>query len=201
MKTYFVLYCILILPTASTAASLIVNWSMIPSDGRQLENKLFTPLSAGTAASGDGTLVELGYYSLGSVASPFSGSWNSITSTTIGDDGIEVPGRFSTSTLLSTGPYPFLTESTPLAIRFYDGTSVGNSTFFNAISDTSGAWNFKNPNDPAPVLNLAIDKKISIVFEGSGAFRTMLPIPEPSSMLLASVALLMSIMNRRRHEK
>lgn len=90
---------------------------------------------------------------MASVSSPFNGFWTVLSTSTMGDDGVEVAGQFSTTSVLGDGALPGLTSATPLSIRFYDGTSVANSTYFNAVSNTSGAWNYIAPNDPAPVLN------------------------------------------------
>lgn len=198
MKTHFFLFCILFSPAVSNAASLVINWSMVPSDGRQLENRTFTPLSAGTAATGDGTLLELGYYSMATTSNPFAGSWMVLSASSIGDDGIEVAGRFSTSTVLGGGAFPGLTTSTPLSIRFYDGTSVANSTYFNAVSNVTGTWNYITPNDPAPILNLAISKGFSVFQGDTGAFRTTIPIPEPSHTLLVVVGSFIVFLRRRK---
>ena len=198
MKTHFFLFCILFSPAVSTAASLVINWSMVPSDGRQLTNRTTSPLSAGTAIAGDGTLLELGYYSMASISNPFAGSWMVLSTSSIGDNGIEVAGRFSTSSVLGDAAFPGLTTSTPFSIRFYDGTSVANSTYFNAVSNVSGAWNYITPNDPAPILNLAIAKEVSTVFQGTGDFRTVIPIPEPSHMILVMLGGVVALSRRRR---
>jgi hypothetical protein len=200
MKAKLILFLLIGAFASANAASLIVNWSMTPSDGRQLTNRTASPLSAGSALSGDGTLLELGYYSMASVSDPFAGSWTILSTSTMGDDGIEVAGRFSTSSILGGGALPGLTSSTPLAIRFYDGTSVANSTYFNAVSNTSGSWNYITPNDPSPVLNLAIDKGASIVFQNglSGTFSTQIAIPEPSAILLCFLGAAISLLSRHR---
>lgn len=200
MKTSFTVLCLLLLVITANAASLVINWSMNPSDGRRLVNRTASPLSAGTTASGDGTLLELGYYSMASISNPFSGDWMVLASSSIGDDGVEVAGRFSTTTILGTSVFPSLTTSTPLSIRFYDGTTVANSSYFNAVSNSNGSWNYVVPTDPAPVLNLAIDKLPTIVFEsvGPGAFSTVLPIPEPSHILLVVVGGFIAVSRRLR---
>lgn len=197
MKTHFFLICILLSPAISSAASLVINWSMEPSDGRRLTNRTASPLSAGTSISGDGTLLELGYYSMATTSNPFAGSWMVLSASSIGDDGIEVAGRFSTSTILGAGTFPGLTTSTPLSIRFYDGTSVANSTYFNAVSNVTGTWNYIIPNDPAPILNLTISKDFSVFQGETGDYRTTIPIPEPSQMLLV-VGGFIALLRRRR---
>lgn len=200
MKAKVILLSLIGAFAPANAASLIINWSMTPSDGRQLTNKTASPLSAGSALSGDGTLLELGYYSMASVSDPFAGSWTILATTTMGDDGIEVSGRFSTSSILGGSGLPGLTSATPLAIRFYDGTAVANSTYFNAVSKTNGSWNYIAPNDPSPVLNLAIDKGASTVFQNglSGAFSTRIAIPESSPILLCFSGVAILLFSRQR---
>jgi hypothetical protein len=200
MKTVFTLFTSCILAVSAKAASLIVNWSMTPSDGRELTNRTGIPLSAGTPAAGDGTLLELGYYSMATASNPFAGSWTVLSSSTMGDNGIEVAGRFSTSSILGDAVLPGLTTSTPLSIRYYDSASFATSTYFNAVSNTSGAWNYVIPIDPSLTINLAIDKNVSIVFQGGveGAFRTVVPIPEPSHMILVLVGGFIALSRRRR---
>lgn len=184
----------------SDAATTLVNWSVTTVDVRRLTNRTSSPLSPGTPAPGDGTLLELGYFSSASVSNPFQGSWIVLATSTIGDDGMEVAGSFSTKSILGPSSDPFLTTGTPLAVRFYDGTSVANSTYFNTVSNTSGAWNYIPPTSPSPEIGIVIDKTNDIVFQdgGSGAFRTVLPIPEPSMAVLATIGGLLVLVRRRR---
>lgn len=200
MKTLFRILSVAVLVAGADAASVLVTWSVTTVDVRRLTSRTSSPLSAGTSASGDGTLLELGYYSSASVSNPFQGFWTVLATSTIGDDGMNVAGSFSTKSILGPSNDPSLTTSTPLAIRFYDGTSVGNSTYFNAVSNTSGAWNYIAPTTPSPVINIVIDKTNNIVFQdgGSGAFRTVVPIPEPSHMILIAVGGLVALSRRRR---
>jgi hypothetical protein len=200
MKTILniILYAITI-PTLN-AASVIINWSITTDPVRVLRNFSGTALSTGTAASGDGTLLQLGYYDMATITSPFTGSWIVLATSSMGDDGIGVAGRFSTTSTLVSGAFTAPTVNTPLAIRFYDGSSVGTSIFFNAVSATDGTWNFVNPTDPSPVLNLVIDKGFPIVFESGelGAFATKLVIPEPSHVILVLIGGVVSLSRRRR---
>jgi hypothetical protein len=200
MKTLFRILSVVVLVAGADAASILINWSVTTVDVRRLTNRTSSFLSAGTSASGDGTLLELGYYSSASVSNPFQGSWTVLATSTIGDDGMNVPGSFSTKSILGSSSDPSLTTTTPLAIRFYDGTSVGNSTYFNAVSNTSGAWNYIVPTSPSPVINIVIDKTNDVVFQdgGSGAFRTVLPIPEPSMATLTMIGGLFALVRRRR---
>lgn len=200
MKTLFSILSVVASVAGADAASILVNWSVTTVDVRRLTNRTSSPLSAGTSAPGDGTLLELGYYSSASVSNPFQGSWTVLATSTTGDDGMNVAGSFSTKSILGPSSDPSLTTTTPLAIRFYDGTSVGNSTYFNAVSNTSGAWNYIVPTSPSPVINIVIDKTNDVVFQdgGSGAFRTVLPIPEPSMATLTMIGGLFALVRRRR---
>jgi len=187
---------------AANAATVVINWSVTTDPIRVLLDKTSTPLSSGTSASGDGTLLQLGYYSLATVSNPFRGSWVTLASSTMGDDGVELAGKFSTSSILGAPPFPAPSVGTPLAVRFFDGASVETSSYFNSVSNTSGAWNFIAPTDPSPVINIVIDKDTNIRFEAmGGAFSTQLAVPEPSPFLLASMALSFSVLIRRRQKK
>jgi hypothetical protein len=119
----------------------------------------------------------------------------------MGDDGVELAGKFSTSSILGASPFPAPAAGTPLAVRFFDGTSEVSSSYFNAVSNTSGAWNFIAPTDPSPVINIVIDKDSNIKFQAvGGAFSTQIAVPEPSTSILASIAMTASILIRRRQK-
>jgi len=189
----------LLLPSAQ-AATVIVNWSVASNPSALLLDSVSNPLSAGSAASGDGTLVQLGYYDQAIIANPFRGNWVILASTAMGDAGLEIAGRFSTTTILGGTPFAEPPSGTPLAIRFYDGTSEATSTYFNAVGNTNGGWNFVPPSDPASVMNLVIDKVSGIKFQSGDVFKTQIAIPEPSAILLAAVALSFSVLSRRRQK-
>jgi hypothetical protein len=198
MRTLFSIALILLTPPNLPAASVIVNWSIASDPVRQLLDNSGDPLSAGTSANGDGTLLQLGYYDMATMANPFSGAWVSIATTTMGDDGVDLNGKFAVTSILGSGSFLEPAIGMPLAIRFYDGASMEVSSYFNAVSVTNGAWNFKSPSDPAAVMNLVIDKGSATVFEGGSFsdFKTTRPIPEPSSLWLFSLGALALL---RRH--
>lgn len=190
MKTLF--SAALILPLTLgvlSAASVIVNWSIASDPVRRLLDNSGDPLSAGTSSPGDGTFLQLGYYDMATMANPFTGTWVSLGTTTIGDDGVELDGKFAATSILGSGSFPEPAIGTPLAVRYYDGASIETSSYFNAVSVTNGAWDFKSPSDPVEVLNLVIDKGATTVFEGGifSDFRTTRPIPEPSSLCLCTL--------------
>ena len=47
------------------------------------------------------------------------------------------------------------TAGTPLALRFYNGTTLSNSTAYNAVSDAIWAWNA--PATPDSVVTMTFD--------------------------------------------
>jgi hypothetical protein len=185
----------------SQAASVIINWSITSDPTRNLENRVALPLSAGSSALGDGTLVQLGYYSSATQASPFSGTWVTLATTSMGDDSVNISGKFATTSTLIGGNFSAPAVGTPLGVRFFDGISVATSSYFNVVSDSSGGWNFVAPTVPAPIINIVIDKATGIVFLSGevGAFQTRLAIPEPSLSLLIGLAVT-SLLFRRRKE-
>lgn len=200
MKTFYSALIFTISTLAADAATVVINWSVSSNPSALLLDSNSIPLSAGSPAAGDGTLVQLGYYDQAIITNPFRGNWVVLASTTMGDVGLEVSGRFSTTTILGGTPFAEPSAGTPLAIRFYDGTSEATSTYFNAVGNTSGVWNFVTPSDPAPVMNIVIDKVSGIKFQSGDVFKTQIAIPEPSSLLLASVALSFSVLTRRRQK-
>lgn len=200
MKTFFVSTILLLQALRSDSATLVINWSVATDPVRKLVNNNSVPLSAGTSAAGDGTLLELGFYTTATVSNPFSGSWVVLASTTMGDDGVNINGKFSTSTVLSSGIFSEPAIGTPLAIRFYDGTSVGNSSYFNSVSNTNGTWNYVAPAEVSPVVSMVIDKVSGVVFDGAfGDFKTVRPIPEPSYVALILLAVIPMLLGRRRN--
>lgn len=201
MKTSTILATILLTTASVRAATVVINWSVSANPSAILMDNNSNPLSAGTLAAGDGSLVQLGYYDRAILANPFRGDWVALASSTIGDDGQEIAGRFSTTTILGGVPFAEPPVGTPLAIRFYDGTSVATSTFFNAVSDTTGGWNYVSPSDPAAVINMVINKVSGIEFQNTGVFQTTIPIPEVSSSFLILIGMCSSMIIRSRSRK
>lgn len=201
MKTLFTLLSLASLQVCSSqAASIIINWSVASDPTRNLENRVALPLSAGSSATGDGTLIQLGYYSSATQATPFSGIWVTLATTSMGDDSVDISGKFATTSNLVGGAFVSPAVGTPLAVRFFDGISVATSSYFNVVSNTSGGWNFIAPNDPTPSINIVIDKTAGVVFQSGevGAFQTSLAVPEPSSSILIGIAATSLFFRRRR---
>jgi hypothetical protein len=81
-----------------------------------------------------------------------------------------------------------------LSIRFYDGFTAGSSTYFNAVSSTSGAWNWQTPNTPEAFFTISPDES-GLIWEGGAgsAHRTTIVVPEPGcgALVLAGAGLLL----------
>ena len=183
---------------STAASSLQINWST-SRDLFDSENDL---LSAGTAADGDGTLLQLGYYSNATLSNPFAGNWITLSTSSVGDTGLNWSGRFSTSTLFTEDEFTPPAAGTPLAIRFFDGTSVANSSFYNAASVTDGSWNWIQPTGQGAVLDLTITKGTSVFLSGLGnEFTTSIAIPEPSSILSTGLSVALVLCRRTRNRR
>jgi hypothetical protein len=165
-----------------------------------------TALSSGTSADGDGTILQLGYYSNSTALDPFSGSWVAMTGpgtlnvTTMGDSGNNPNGNFKLGVLFTAGALGFTAppDGTPLALRFYDSTSIATSTFFNAVSTTSGAFNWVTPAEPNSTAALTFLTPGVVWQDGPGsAFRTTIAVPEPCCILLGVISLSTLALRRR----
>jgi hypothetical protein len=181
-----------------SAATLIVNWSN--GVGTELRDNLNTPLFAGTPSNYDGDVVQLGYYTMATALNPFAGVWVTLRDGTIGQKDVLGPrsGIFGYGDVFSTSQSGLL-AGTPLAIRFFDATTTGAATKFNAVSDSSGAWNWVDPTTPTTTLTLSLASS-TLVWQDTGksSFRTTIPVPEPSSVLLVAVASSLLLTRRRK---
>jgi hypothetical protein len=160
--------------------------------GTEFRDRSGNLLTAGTSQAGDGAVVQIGYYTGATLANPFNGIWIPLTgagtglNSTIGDyifrDGIFTFGHHFQS---DSPNVPAI--GTPLAIRFYDSTSLATANYFNCISRTDGTWNWTLGN-PEPTVTLAFKASPqTLIWQdgASSAFRTTIAIPEPSAALLA----------------
>ena len=188
------------------AASIRVEWSN--TAGAELLTIGGSPLSSGSTDPGDGAILQLGYYTIGTPSNPFSGAWRPLTGpgsnrpfgSAIGDKGIELPGRFNLSNTYQT-PAPteiFPSPAAPLVVRFYNSSDFSSTSHFNAVSNELGSWNWISPTDPQTILNLTLSDP-GLVWQGGpdSAFRTTIPIPEPVSGLLVAVAGGLGLLRRR----
>jgi hypothetical protein len=158
------------------------------------------PLSSGELeVPNDGAAVQVGYYDQASVANPFLGRWIPLTGEesnnsyffSIGDNYV-ADGLIDMSFILqeqSIHMFDFPpSTSIPLAVRFYDHFSPFGAQHFNTVSNTSGAWNWKNENQSHIGLVIWDATNPALIWEGGGgsAYRTTIPIgvPEPSGIFL-----------------
>ncbi len=159
-------------------------------------------LTAGTlSVTGDGAVLQLGYYSTASVANPFSGAFIPLTGvtsantaynyTSVGDLNSNGAGAGQFALILSfvsgstTSGNNLPAAGTPLAIRFYNNTTLTNSTAYNAVSDA--LWLWQTPASPGPTVGISLDQ-LGLQWLGgaSTAFYTsQAVVPEPSTMLFS----------------
>ena len=160
------------------------------SDSELLLDSSGSVLDAGSSASGDGCVLQLGYYSNASAVDPFNGIFVPLTgegsantqfqSTTLGDSGAQAAGRFSLSTKFlvgsSTSGQNLPPAGTPLAIRFFNSSSIATSTYYNAVS-AGAAWAWKTPvASPGELLLLSLgDSNLIWLGGAASAQRASLP--------------------------
>lgn len=194
MKTHPILLVSALCVSSSLAASTIQVG--ISTNSVILKDFNNNPLSAGTSADGDGTVVQLGYYTMATTLNPFAGNWVPMTGpgtsypTTIGDSGNNPNGSIKLGVLFTAGSLGFTApaDGTPLSLRFYDSTSIATSTYFNAVSETTGAFNWVTPSDPKSTANLSFLTSGVVWQDGpSSSFRTTIAVPEPSSVALIAL--------------
>ena len=94
-----------------------------------------------------------------------------------------------------------------LAIRFYNGTTLGNSTHYNSVSNDDFFWKWAAGSPIPGQVNLTLDtpnlewESIANSQPLSSAFTTSIAtvvVPEPSRAILALVGLGFAFLRRRR---
>lgn len=202
-KNYIALIMLLGCNVAATAATSI--GITLASNGVVLRDNGGKPLSAGTAINGDGTVLQLGYYSNATTINPFAGAWvpmsgpGTVFQTTIGDEE-QTSGGFKLGLVFTEGFLGFTAPAvgTPLALRFYDSTLIATSTYFNAVSDTTGVFNWVALSDPQATASLTFLTDGIVWQDGpSSEYRTTI-VPEPSSASLLAMIGLGALAVRRR---
>lgn len=122
--------------------------------------------------------------------------------TALGDSANRGAGGFKMEVLFTQGSYSFVEPPVgmPLALRFYDATSLAAANYFNAVTDTSGSFNWKSPGDPLATAWLALRALSFPNWQGgnSSAYRTTIPIPEPNSTTLLVLLGCGALAERRR---
>jgi hypothetical protein len=185
---------------SADAASVVVNWS---TDREFVTRGYSSYLSAGTPVDGDGALLQLGYFSLATPASPFAGTWTVLAVGSVGDQGDLDDGFFSITSVLDESAIVAPALGAPLGVRFFDGPSIAASSYYNTAVNVDGTGLWLDPGDPAPVIELMLSK-ISSDFENRpGVWQAYIPVPEPSAACLWSAALgsLLLLGRKRRRGK
>ena len=180
------------------------------------------PLSGGTSANGDGDVLQLGYYSNATVANNFAGTWIPLTgetspnTATIPNSGGEKFNQTSIGDITQNGGanatffisnLNFIagdatsgnnlppSSAIPLALRFYNNTSIATSTYYNVVSDDLWVW--KAPATPPSIVNVSLnDVHLEWLSEAMGQtmntdFHTTIPlqsVPEPATWGVALLA-------------
>lgn len=220
---------LLALAHGSLAQTTTVYFNSGTTTGKDVlySNKMLTTvLTAGNAnTAGDGAVLRWGYYQNATTSNLFGngtfvplsgqGSTNTYTSTTIGDDPGAANGggtfamqlNFSTATGSSIGNN-LPAAGTPLAIQFFNGTTLANSTADNAVSDR--LWTWVAPQTPPSVVLMSLDDYAQSPLQwlggDSSAFYTSQPftnaVPEPSeTVLLALGGLAVIVLKKRRSQR
>lgn len=228
------LLCILTVLAASASFSRAATQVTVSFDsgGQTMLDHLTASLSGSSTLDGNGTVLQLGYYSGATTTNNFLGTWiplsgegslntgGSIASTSptetfnktsIGDRNSQGAGNGSFALSLTfvvgnVGTGNSLPSSTtiPLSIRFYDGYSIGASTFYNVVSDDAWLWKTPAVSPADPTISMSLDDAglewQSIVVSGQGvgtAFHTSIAIPEASTFACVGMGLFMLVTIRR----
>lgn len=187
-----------------------------------LGTDMTTQLTPGDpAVLGDGAVVQIGYFTASTTENLFAGSFVPLTGeagansgfsyTSIGDDPAAIgdpmltPGYFFDIYRFIVGDSAvgqnLPSAGTFLAIRFYNGTTIADSTHFNTVSSTDSEWQWVTPYgalDPASPLQLS-DFATLVWQDADGAGATTIVIPEPAAYAaLFGLAVLGLAASRRR---
>jgi hypothetical protein len=154
----------------------------LDSGSFQIFNQLTTALTAGSGIDGDGAVLQLGYYDQATAGNNFLGVWVSLTGegslntggvvldtdnepfnkTSIGDAALDGAGAgtfaitvtFDTANSGTNNSFPSM-AGIPLAIKFYNNTTIGSSTFYNVVSNSNWGWVLPGlPQDNAHVKHV-----------------------------------------------
>ncbi len=179
---------------SQAASTQVVSQNTVGTELRDLNGNLLT---SGTDNANDGAILQLGYYTMATTLNPFAGNWVPLTGegsgnpfySTVGDKDLP-DGLFGIGFGFFTPNANFPSAGTPLAIRFYDSTSIATASYFNAVSNTTGTWNWITPVDPRPTITISLSDPGVVLQDGpTSAFRTTIAVPEPSSLLLGFISL------------
>jgi hypothetical protein len=209
MKFYqFMLFSIVasgfpVIEAATTSVNIV--WGNSTTTGTEFKDRNGNLLTAGTTQAGDGAVLELGYYTEATLVNPFSGTWVPLTgpgtgqTSTIGDLFSQPNGIFTFGHHFQSDSPNVPTIGTPLAIRFYDSTSLATANYFNCVSNTGGYWNWTlGTPEPTVTVSFKTPPEALVWQDGSAsAFRTTIAVPELSAALLAASGALLAFRRRR----
>lgn len=191
-----------------------VSFTLLNGDGSTtVQDATDTALTAGTAAQGDGAILQLGYFST-TITDPSAvwipiaglGSANSSIDLRVGDfgAGASPDGFFSNTATFDDGSGTDVglpSADTQLAIRMYDTTSSGSLSTANFNTVTNTGWKFvalsetPSTNDP---LQLNTTSGTTTWQDDVNAFKTtIIAVPEPSSFALLGLGAL-ALTSRRK---
>jgi len=193
------------IPAIKAATTVNIAWYNDNTTGTEFKDHSGILLTAGTSLMGDGAVLQLGYYTGATLADPFVGTWVALTgpgtglTSTIGDFYPYQNGIFSFGNKFQSDSPNVPAIGTPLAIRFYDTTSLATANYFNCVSKTNGSWNWTlGTPEPTVTLDFKATPQALVWQDGAdSAFRTTIAIPEPSAALLAACGALLAFRRRR----
>lgn len=200
MEKELIIPFLLLAGSQAGSSAVFINWNSSPVTLLTFDE---VPLSNGVqGVPGDGALIEAGYYSLSNSVNAFAGSWVQLAQCSIGDFvtfAVDAPpvyraeksaGMFSL-TLHTNHPIP---SGVMIAFRFYDSTSPSISSRYNAVSSRSWEWVGE------PSLKASLDESPANFWLGgsNSAFRTTIPIPEPSTPWIVGTGMIFALGRRKR---
>ena len=193
----------------------------IDTGSRSLQNQSGVALTAGAlGVDGDGAVFQVGYYVGAAVNNNFgNGEFIALTgptslfgvTTSIGDSFNNGAGNGEVFSLplaiFSGGSNDSLLPSagTPLSARFFNGTTIAQSSFFQAVSNNLWVWLTPAvvPNNPSIELNfesagLIAKDGTNVATPGTNIRTSVAIVPEPATMSLMLVGLVSFASRRRR---
>lgn len=216
MKTSLI---VLLLITRTALSALVYETKVAfrnDAPGEEFYTSSGSLLDAGTPAPGDGAVLQFGFYSGATHNAPFAGNFIPLTgpgsihgwSSTLGDGpgatAVRPAGQFFSSVF-----FDLFTDTTnddlpipgvPMAIRFYNGTTIAGSTEFNTVSNVSGAWDWHSTIGGSDHAFADLSAPGLLLWERgpTTAFHTEAIVPEPSSTALLIVATVLVAARRKK---
>ncbi len=228
LKPFYIAALICVLGLSAARADITT--VSFDSGSHTLFNNLSTALSGGTSADGNGDVLQLGYFTGANFTGTFvplsgQGSLNTAViagsnpagetynQTSIGDLNANGAGDgqyalsldFTLGSATSGNSLP--AAGTELAIRFYNNTTIGSSTFFNTVTDP--LWLWQTPAVPPSTVNMSLDdagliwQSIAQGQNANTAFHTSIAtaVPEPSSAILLALGTALAPLGLRLRRK